>query len=219
MKTAIVTPIGYESKSDNYFEWSRKEMLPFVPANCRRVLDVGCGTGGFGASLKQTREIEVWGVEPVSSAAEKASAKLDNVVCGPFDSQINLPVGNFDCVIFNDVLEHMVAPERSLRYAKSLLSPGGSIVASIPNIQYLPIVWRLLFHAQWEYTDAGVLDKTHLRFFTKSTIVTMFQSEGYSLQSICGINAYGCDPMPDRILRNSYKLINELFFGRFGDMK
>jgi 2-polyprenyl-3-methyl-5-hydroxy-6-metoxy-1,4-benzoquinol methylase len=219
MRTTLVAPAGYENKSDNYFEWARQEMAPFVPAHCRRILDVGCGTGTFGNLIKQTRKIEVWGVEPVGSAAAKASTKLDHVINGPFDSQIELPAGAFDCVVFNDVLEHMVAPEQALRYAKSLLSPEGVIVASIPNIQYLPILWQLLFHARWEYTDAGVLDKTHLRFFTKSSIVRMFQSEGYSLQSICGINAYGCDPVASRSLRSSYKIINKMFLGRFTDMK
>ncbi len=116
---------------------ARAEMLTFVPADCRRLLDVGCGTGAFGELLKQTRKIEIWGVEPVTSAAEKASARLDYVINGTFDSGTKLPAGYFDCVVFNDVLEHMVAPEQALRYAKTLLSQGGAIVASIPNVRYL----------------------------------------------------------------------------------
>lgn len=212
-------PPGYETKPTDYFAETRPEMLSFVPAHCRRVLDVGCGAGAFGESLKQTRKIEVWGVEPVSSAAAKASSKLDHVINGPFDPEIGLPGGTFDCVVFNDVLEHMVAPEEALRYAKVLLSPGGVIVASIPNIRNLPVLWQLLFHARWEYADCGVLDKTHLRFFTESSILKMFEGEGYSLESICGINAYVGVPNASRRLWTAYELANALFLGKFADMK
>ncbi len=141
----------YDIKASNYFECHRREMLPFVPADCHRVLDVGCGIGGFGESLKRTRDVEVWGIEPVESAAKKAAAKLDEVIHGRFNSEAGLPVGNFDCVVFNDVLEHLLDPEEALRYARILLSPAGIIVASIPNIRSLPIVWQLAVHGRWEY--------------------------------------------------------------------
>ncbi|MGB6198917.1 MAG: class I SAM-dependent methyltransferase, partial [Candidatus Acidiferrales bacterium] len=185
------------------------------------MLDVGCGAGGFGASVKQTRGTEVWGVELVKSAAEKASAKLDHVINATFDSEIRLPAGTFDCIVFNDVLEHMVAPEQALRYAKTLLSHGGVIVASIPNIRNFPVIWQLLAHARWEYKDSGVLDRTHLRFFTKSSIEEMFHGEGYSLERICGINAYvGTDGTgPSRSLWAAYKTANALLLGKLSDMK
>ena len=212
-------PIDYDTKPDYYFEWARAEMAPFVPGHCRRMLEVGCGTGAFGQLLKQTREIEIWGLEPVKAAAAKASGRLDHVINGPFDPEIKLPEGTFDCVVFNDVLEHMVAPEQALRYAKTLLSPGGTIVASIPNIRYLKVLWGLVFQGQWEYVDEGVLDKTHLRFFTKSSIMKMFQSEGYSLESICGINAYRGPAGARRSLWGAYQLANALSPRTFGDMK
>ncbi|MGB9067705.1 MAG: class I SAM-dependent methyltransferase [Candidatus Acidiferrales bacterium] len=220
VKTPIAQP-DYETKPIDYFEGARPEMLPFIPAHCRRLLDVGCGAGGFGASIKRSREIEIWGVEPVESAAAKASAKLDRVINGPFDSEIGLPAGTFDCIVFNDVLEHMAVPEQALRHAKVLLSPGGVIVASIPNIRSFPVLWQLVAHARWEYVDAGVLDKTHLRFFTKSSIENMFTTEGYSLESICGINAYAGTggPGPSRSLWGAYKLVNALLLGKFADMK
>jgi 2-polyprenyl-3-methyl-5-hydroxy-6-metoxy-1,4-benzoquinol methylase len=219
MSMALETLPHYDTKPTDYFEVVRSEMLPFVPAHCRRVLDVGCGAGGFGGLLKRTRNLEVWGVEPVKSAAAKAMARLDCVIEGPFDSKTELPAGTFDCVVFNDVLEHMLAPEQALRHAKVLLARGGAVVASIPNIRHFPTLWQLMFHARWEYADCGVLDETHLHFFAKSSLVKMFQSEGYVVERICGINAYAGIPSASRRLWAAYRLANALLLGKLGDMK
>jgi SAM-dependent methyltransferase len=217
--TQLLEELDYETKATEYFGYPRPEMMPFVPADCRRVLDVGCADGTFGEALKKTRGIEVWGVEPTKSAATKAKVKLDRVVEGLFDPTMGLPVGSFDCIFFNDVLEHMLAPELALHYARKLLAPGGVVVASIPNIRSFPTLWRLVFHASWEYQDAGVLDRTHLRFFTKSSIVNMFEHEGFALKRICGINAFGGIPNVRARLWLLYRLANAICLGRFDDMK
>jgi len=217
--TVQFAELGYEVKSADYFQCERHEMLPFIPVDCRRVLDVGCAEGAFGESLKRLRGIEVWGVEPFHSAAEKAKSKLDWVVEGVFGPELALPEGTFDCILFNDVLEHLPAPEAALRYARSLLSPEGVVVASIPNIRSFPTIWQLMFHARWEYQDSGILDRTHLRFFTKSSIVGMFEREGFALESIAGINAYLGTPQPSKRLWTAYKLANAFLAGRIGDMK
>ena len=217
--TQLLEVLDYETKASEYFGYPRPEMVPFVPADCRRLLDVGCADGAFGEALKKTREIEVWGVEPTKSAAAKAKMKLDMVVEGIFDPHAGLPTGSFDCVLFNDVLEHMVAPEVALRYARQLLAPGGVVVASIPNIRSFPTIWRLVFHASWEYQDAGVLDRTHLRFFTKSSIVDMFEREGFALEEISGINAFVAVPNIRRRFWLLYRLANALLFRKFDDMR
>jgi 2-polyprenyl-3-methyl-5-hydroxy-6-metoxy-1,4-benzoquinol methylase len=214
-----IEQLDYEAKAGKYFGYPRPEMLPFVPAHCRRLLDVGCADGKFGESLKKTREIEVWGVEPTKSAAAKARAKLDRVVEGVFDVQTALPAGRFDCIVFNDVLEHMLAPELALRYARDLLAPGGVVVASIPNIRSFPTVWQLIFHARWEYQDAGVLDRTHLRFFTKSSIAGMFEREGFAMETVSGINAYSGIPNVRGYVWLFYKLANVLLLRKFDDMR
>jgi len=213
------TPAGYESKPVEYFEWARPEMLSFVPQNCRRILDVGCGAGGFGETLKRARNVEVWGVEPVPSVAQRAAGKLDRVIEGDFGPGTALPEASFDCVVFNDVLEHMVSPEAALRRARHLLAPQGVVVASLPNVRSFPTIWQLVFHARWEYQDSGVMDRTHLRFFTKSSIVSMFEAEGFEVDSVCGINAYSGIPNVTRPLWAAYKLANLLLFGGIGDMK
>jgi 2-polyprenyl-3-methyl-5-hydroxy-6-metoxy-1,4-benzoquinol methylase len=159
--TVNTEQLGYDTKPADYFQCSRPEMLPFVPGHCRRVLDVGCAEGAFGESLKKSRGIEVWGVEPVKSAAAAAKTKLDRVIEGVFGPETALPEGTFDCILFNDVLEHMLAPEMALRYARDLLAPGGVVVASIPNIRNFPVLWELIVHARLEYRDCGVLGRVH----------------------------------------------------------
>ena len=215
----LPTELDYASKSADYFTEARSEMLCFVPTSCRRLLDVGCGTGTFGASLKQKREIEVWGVEPFASAAAKAADRLDRVITGPFEPETDLPAGAFDCIVFNDVLEHMIEPERALRYAKPLLSAGGTILASIPNVRHFPVLWHLGVHGSWEYGDCGILDRTHLRFFTKSSILRMFENEGYAVRSISGINPYWGIPNVSRRRWLAYRVANVLFLGKFTDLK
>ena len=193
-------------------------MLPYVPGSCRRLLEVGCGIGRFGEKLKQTRNIEVWGVEPLASAAQIAATKLDHVTTGLFDPQAGLPEATFDCIVFNDVLEHMVGPEKALRYARKLLSPGGTIVASIPNVRHIAVIWQLAVNGRWDYADWGLLDRTHLHFFTKSNIVEMFKSEGYAIERISGINAFVGNPGLDRTVWRMYRVVNAMFFGKLGDM-
>ena len=219
MNRPQTTEPDYASKTAEYFAEARPEMLSFVPTNCRRLLDVGCGTGTFGASLKQDRPIEVWGVEPFASAAAIAGDRLNRVITGSFGPETDLPAGAFDCIVFNDVLEHMVAPEQALRYAKTLLSAGGAILASIPNVRYLPVLWQLGVRGSWEYGDCGILDRTHLRFFTKSSILKMFQDEGFAVRSISGINPYAGIPSASRRLWLAYRFANVLFGRRFADLK
>jgi len=217
--TSQMAQLSYDTKPVDYFQCTRPEMLPFVPVNCGRLLDVGCAEGAFGETLKRARGVEVWGVEPIQSIAAIAMTKLDRVIEGTFGPDTNLPSHTFDSIVFNDVLEHMIDPESALRYARELLTPEGVVVASIPNIRSFPTFWRLMIHASWEYVDCGVLDKTHLRFFTKPSIINMFERQGYVLEKVCGINAYlGVPNIPTNLWR-AFRVMNALFMGKFDDMK
>lgn len=207
----------YESKHfDGYFQAERHEMLRYIPQDAKTILDVGCAGGSFGHLLKQERTVEVWGIEPAAAAAHAANDRLDRVICDIFSSRLELPKRYFDCIIFNDVLEHLVDPDAALNLCHELLSDRGVIVASIPNVRYFDNIWNLLILKKWEYTDWGILDRTHLRFFTYRSIEQTFAKAGYTIDRLEGINPL--EKMHPHHLRR-FNLLNWLFPKRVGDMR
>jgi 2-polyprenyl-3-methyl-5-hydroxy-6-metoxy-1,4-benzoquinol methylase len=172
-----------------YFGSDRPEMLNYIPKSTKKILDVGCANGMFATLAKQEFGAITWGIEINPEAAAIAAQNLDRVIVNDVLHALNdLPQGYFDCVVFNDVLEHLVDPYTVLTQIKKFLSPEGVIIASIPNIRHAPILVDLLVGGNWDYADYGVLDRTHLRFFTKNSIKKMFANLEYTLLKIDGIN-------------------------------
>lgn len=181
----------YKQKERGYYGYARPEMRPFIPAQTRRMLDVGCGNGSFSNHFKTALGVETWGIELLADAATEARKTLDRVFQGDFDSTLPLlPLYSFDTIVFNDVLEHLLDPEKALKDSLPLLAPCGAVVASIPNFIFWPNLRKLIASRDWEYTDAGILDKTHLRFFTRKSILRLFASAGYTVEKCQGINPY-----------------------------
>ncbi|MDH0866846.1 class I SAM-dependent methyltransferase [Mitsuaria sp. GD03876] len=173
----------------DYPHLARREMLAFLPRECPRLLDVGCNTGAFGEAVKAARPgTEVWGVEPDAGAAERAGHHLDHVMQGYFGAGLTLPEGHFDVIVFNDVLEHMPDPWAALNHAAPLLAPGGQVVVSLPNLLHLDTLWPLVRNRDFRYESSGVRDRTHLRFFTRTSALRMFDECGYEVLSVQGIN-------------------------------
>ncbi len=199
------------AKDAAYYGRPRREMRRFVPATARRLLDVGCGAGAFAAGLKQERPgLEVWGVEMDPAAAARAERVLDRVLVG--DAAAVLPglgAERFDCIVLNDVLEHVWEPEQLLGRLRPLLGTGGRVVASVPNIRHHSAVADLVFRGKWEYTDEGILDRTHVRFFTRASLPGLFAGGGLVLERVEGINRTGS---------RKFKLFDLLTLGRFADM-
>lgn len=202
----------YADKGTSYYQQSRPEMLQFIPADTKRVLDVGCSSGGFGKLLKAERAgIEVWGIEPDQTAAAIASEGLDRVINGLFSPALaEIQNEAFECIVFNDVLEHTANPSEILEQCKQFLSPGGSIVASIPNILHFYEITNILVTQDWKYRNDGILDNTHLRFFTKKSIIRLFEEAGFKIDKISGIYpSFGM----------KYRIANLLTLGRLADWK
>ena len=194
-------------------------MLEYVPSLCQKVLDVGCGAGSFGASIRKRTGCEVWGVESNAGSIQKAQQNIDKVFHGYFGPELDLPPGYFDCIVFNDVLEHMLDPAAALVLARALLSSGGCIVASIPNIGHFPTIWKLVIGGEWEYKEFGILDKTHLRFFTRLSIMRLFQGAGFAVQRIDGINQFLSLEPGDESLWRRYSLCSWLPIPSIKDMR
>jgi 2-polyprenyl-3-methyl-5-hydroxy-6-metoxy-1,4-benzoquinol methylase/thioredoxin-like negative regulator of GroEL len=154
------------------------EVAAAVPFGVSRVLDVGCGAGALGSYLKRQGVREVVGIEYVESACKLAAKVLDNAIPGSIESlEIPYEDGYFDCVIFADVLEHLVDPAAALCKVARVLADDGIIITSIPNVRYFQVL-GMLAGGRWEYMDAGILDRTHLRFFTAVEMRLLMQGAG-----------------------------------------
>jgi 2-polyprenyl-3-methyl-5-hydroxy-6-metoxy-1,4-benzoquinol methylase len=169
-----------------YYQLDRSEMLELIQTDVKTALDVGCGEGNFGKLLKEKFGAEVWGFEPVSHAYQIAKENLDHVQNSIFAAE-SIPDKKFDLITFNDVLEHMVEPGDVLRQCLEKLTTRGQIVASIPNILYFHDFFTMVFSKDWKYEPAGIFDKTHLRFFTRKSIVRLFEESGYEVVKLHGI--------------------------------
>jgi 2-polyprenyl-3-methyl-5-hydroxy-6-metoxy-1,4-benzoquinol methylase len=205
-----------ETKHSDYYRNLRPEMLDIIPTDVSMLLEVGCGEGAFAANLKVKRAeantpVEVWGVEMDEAAAGKAAAVLDRVLQGDVAAVLpDLPKGHFDCIVLNDVIEHVADPGALLGSLRPLLKQDGHLVASIPNVRYFFNVVDLAVHGRWDYTDEGILDRTHLRFFTRSSMIRLLEDCGFSVEAAVGINPTGSV---------KFRLVNLLTLGRWSDMK
>ncbi|TDA64545.1 MAG: class I SAM-dependent methyltransferase [Clostridia bacterium] len=170
-------------KPDGYYSGQRKDLIDLVPPGYRSVLDVGCGEGNNTPYLRQKGATYVAGIEITPENAAIARTQMDEVWCGSVEAELPFQVGQFDLIICADVLEHLVDPWAALRKLRRLLSSSGYVVASIPNIRYLPVLFELLVKGRFRYVPAGVLDRTHLRFFTRLEIINLFEVAGFEIVS------------------------------------
>ncbi len=172
--------------NSKYGPSDRNEMLRFITNMPTASLEIGCREGLFSKSLKEKFPgIVTWGVEPDESTQVAAKGNLDNAIHDSFPVKKNqLPKEHFDLIIFNDVLEHMYDPWEALEKCHSLLKSDGIIIASIPNIRHRPILRDLILHDLFEYNEAGNLDISHIRFFTKTGMLKLFEQTGYDILEI-----------------------------------
>lgn len=165
----------------NYYSEKREDVLPFVPRGIGSLLDIGCSRGGFAALVKQTLGCRVAGVEMNASEAEVAQRVLDQVWVG--DAMTLKIKEKFDCITCLDMLEHLSNPEVLLEKIKTLLVPGGKFLFSVPNVGHWSIVEDLLA-GRWDYVPAGIVCKTHLRFYTEYSLKKLLENQDFYLIGI-----------------------------------
>jgi 2-polyprenyl-3-methyl-5-hydroxy-6-metoxy-1,4-benzoquinol methylase len=208
---AAANLMNTHDRPEGYYQSERPDMLRYIPAGVRTTLEFGGGCGGFSALLKSRLGVESWAVEIEPRAAQEAARKLDKVICADAHASIpEIPDHHFDCIIFCDLLEHLADPYSLLLAVKPKLTATGVVVASIPNIRYYRAFLRFAIHGDWQYEDQGVMDRSHLRFFTHKSILDTFERLGYRILTLEGIH-----PTSSR----TYKLLNGILLNALWDVR
>lgn len=182
----------------------RDDILALVPPDARRVLDVGCSVGTLGESIKRRNGAWVTGVEMDPAMGELAGKRLDRVIISDVEALDAAECADgtpFDCICLADILEHLRDPWEILDELAAVLAPGGTVVASIPNIRHHSTIANLLFRGYWPYRDRGIHDRTHLRFFTLRNVRELFS--GAELEILQVRRKYRLIERPSRINRVS----------------
>jgi 2-polyprenyl-3-methyl-5-hydroxy-6-metoxy-1,4-benzoquinol methylase len=219
--TCAFSPVAELS---GYYRHVRSEILAAVPPEGRSILDVGCGAGMLGKALKeQERERKVTGIEINHEAFHYARMNLDEAFHAELES-FDPPFrkGEFDCMVFADVLEHLKNPWRMARLYASFLRPGGTFIASIPNIRFLPFLCNLAENGSWKYQDEGLLDHTHLRFFTRREFLRLLDFAGIRCDSVSYLGTASCAHLrpatPERSIKCGNISLMEVSDADFAEM-
>jgi 2-polyprenyl-3-methyl-5-hydroxy-6-metoxy-1,4-benzoquinol methylase len=184
-------PLGKKDQGmPGYFDTLRDEIEPLVPAHPSIVMDVGCGAGVTSRWLKQIRpSVTTIGVEIARSVAAVAATAVDTVLVADLDSGLDALAeykGRVDLLLLLDVLEHLRDPWARLVDLKTLLAPSAVVIASIPNVRNLKVLGPLLVKGEWRYQSSGILDRTHMRFFTRRSVQELFAGAGFEIQRMAG---------------------------------
>ena len=177
------------------------DLLKIIPLSARRIIEIGCSSGALAREFKKISPSAFYlGVEIEPSYAELAKRYCDEVLV------LNIEQANDafwishrdkDCWVFGDTLEHLVNPWKVLKHISQCLPEGGVVVACIPNVQHWSVQARLSI-GDFRYEDEGILDRTHLRWFTRQTIIEMFHQAGFEIQE--GVPRIFDEPGRERFL-------------------
>lgn len=193
----------------SYYSGVRKEVFERISFKPVRVLEIGCGEGGFRKNFDY--EVEYWGIEP-SDAADRAALSLTKVIKSNYaDAAPQIPDNYFNFIVCNDVIEHISDYNEFILSIKLKMADEAILMASIPNVRYIGNLVNLLLYKDWRYTSSGILDATHLRFFTHKSMIRFFQENGYEIIKSIGINKF---PYCSWSFRKIFKNIMIFFFGQ-----
>ena len=172
-----------------YEQHFNPRMLDVMTRPPRVLLDVGCSTGNLGHYVKGLHpSCRTIGIEPNRASAAVAATNLDQVLCGKFEDfnleSEGIARGSIDTVVMADVLEHMYDPWHAMVNLKPYLSPDAQLLLSIPNTRHLGLMQGLVDGGRWTYAERGLLDITHIRFFTLQEIDSFLAQTGYQMEFV-----------------------------------
>lgn len=193
---------------NNYFKNARSEILEFLPkVTLKKILEIGPGEGNFSKLIKT--HSEYWVVEMNDKL--EISDGFTKIIRGRYEEiSRELPCAYFDIVVCNDVIEHMTDHEAFLQDIRIKMTNDSCIVGSIPNVRHYKNLLNLLIKKDWQYKSEGILDRTHLRFFTEKSFVECVTKCGFKISKMKGINGISIN---DGYIKYLAKLI---LMGTFG---
>jgi len=170
-----------------YFHELRMPLVALAKSNPEHVLEIGCAAGQTLSYFKQRGAKYVAGVEISPEIAEIARThrEVDKVIVGNIETlSLDFSEQFFDLIVAGHVIEHLVDPWATLRKLYFLLKPQGQLIGALPNVRNQSVVLPLLLNGKWQYHDSGIMDWTHLRFFSSSTIAELLVSTGFRVDAI-----------------------------------
>lgn len=194
------------NKDIDYYSHIRIELVKMLPRIHGRFCEIGCGTGATLEYLRSSGASYVVGIDVNAESIELASKGGVDLVFTADVERDELPfmAKEFDGIIFADVLEHLYNPWDTLKKLTAYLADDGYVLLSLPNINNYRILRRLILHDEWKYEDAGILDNSHIRFFTLKGIKDLLAYAGLKIVKIERNNSCGI----------KMKLLNRLLFNR-----
>lgn len=210
-----LSPSVTENDAANYYVHARQEVAPLIPVKNARILEIGCGAGGTIAFLK-SRGLCGWaaGVEIIPGPAEQAKNVMEYVWQENIETfELPLENGSVDVILCLDVLEHLVDPWSVVKKLTPLLASGGVFIASIPNIRHYSAWGDIVMNGKFEYQDAGIMDRTHMRFFTRQSIIGLATCSGLKLDHIEDLHYIKKKHWwkPKNILKNAVRMLQPEF--------
>jgi 2-polyprenyl-3-methyl-5-hydroxy-6-metoxy-1,4-benzoquinol methylase len=182
----------HAEKSAQYYQYVNLPLINGILRPPIRIIEVGCARGYLGVLLKKRFPgVHITGIEPNLASAEFASQYLDLVFANTFENIDHIKEGisphSYDTAILSDVIEHVYNPWEMLVQLKNWLTDDAQILLSIPNVQNVQILDSLFQNGQWTYQKQGLMDVTHIRFFTRKSIVQLMRETGYYIEKITPI--------------------------------
>jgi 2-polyprenyl-3-methyl-5-hydroxy-6-metoxy-1,4-benzoquinol methylase len=180
---AAVDPGAYLHRYGAMDASAREDLAAKVPSGAAAVLDVGCSQGATAPALRARGVTRLVGIEPDAEDAAQAARVYDQVLAARLEAVAEDWTGQFDAVLFGDVLEHLEDPSDALSRVRPWLKPAGVVVASVPNAGHWSVVDDLL-RGRFDYVPYSLLSGTHVRLFTRRTLTDLFEASGYEVGEV-----------------------------------
>ena len=172
----------YHAKELRYFQGARSDVVELIPSGPNRILELGCGAGRTLLNARACgKAAEIVGIDIIPAGDDQQ--QLDRYIQADVDTlELPYPHGYFDVIICADVLEHLVDPWKAVSRLVPFLKSGGTMIASLPNARDYLMFFAISIRGDFRYTDEGLFDRGHLRFFCKKNMRELFEQNGLKVE-------------------------------------